>query len=122
MFALYQACNWLVVLGFNAILTAKVIIMAVGEAHVFPGFLTPVLIQLFFPKPPTTFLTCLCRGERRKYARIKHVKVKCWHWHAVLLFSLQVTQLAVDWLNVVLCCSQHYFSHTIATDHIMMQP
>ena len=33
----------------------------------FPGFLTPVLTQLFFPKPPTTFLTCFCRGEMRKY-------------------------------------------------------
>ena len=42
--------------------------MAVGDAHVFPGFLTPVLTLLFFPKPPTTFLTCFCRGERRKYA------------------------------------------------------
>ena len=42
--------------------------MAVGDAHVFPGFLTPVLTQLFFPKPPTTFITCFCRGERRKYA------------------------------------------------------
>ena len=42
--------------------------MAVGDAHVFPGFLTPVLTQLFFPKPLTTFLTCFCRGERRKYA------------------------------------------------------
>ena len=31
----------------------------------------PVLTQLFFPKPPTTFLTCFCRGERRKYARKK---------------------------------------------------
>ena len=41
--------------------------MAVGDAHVFPGFLTPVLTQLFFQKPPTTFLTCFCRGERRKY-------------------------------------------------------
>ena len=39
--------------------------MAVGDAHVFPGFLTPVLTQLFFLKPP---LTCFCRGERRKYA------------------------------------------------------
>ena len=37
--------------------------MAVGDAHVFPGFFTPVLTQLFFPKPPTTFLTCFCRGE-----------------------------------------------------------
>ena len=42
--------------------------MAVGDAYVFPGFLKPVLTQLFFPKPPTTFLTCSCRGERRKYA------------------------------------------------------
>ena len=42
--------------------------MAVGDAYVFPGFLTPVLTQLFFPKPPTTFLTCFGRGERRKYA------------------------------------------------------
>ena len=45
--------------------------MAVGEAHVFPGFLTPVLTQLFFPKPLTTFLTCFSRGERQKYARKK---------------------------------------------------
>ena len=42
--------------------------MAVGEAHVFPGFLTPVLTRLFFPRPPTTFLTGVCTGERRKYA------------------------------------------------------
>ena len=42
--------------------------MAVGDAHVFPGFLTPVLTQLFFPKPPTSFLTRFCRGKRRKYA------------------------------------------------------
>ena len=34
----------------------------------FPGFLTPVLTQLLFPKPPTTFLTCFCRGERRNFA------------------------------------------------------
>ena len=42
--------------------------MVVGDAHVFPCFLTPVLTQLLFPKPPTTFLTCFCRGERQKYA------------------------------------------------------
>ena len=42
--------------------------MAVGDAYVFPGFLTPVLTQLFFPKPPTTFPTCFCRDERRQYA------------------------------------------------------
>ena len=42
--------------------------MAVGDAYVFPGCLTPVLTQHFFPKPPTSFLTCFCRGERRNYA------------------------------------------------------
>ena len=42
--------------------------MADGDAYVFPGFLTPVLTQLFFPKPSTTFLTCFCRSERQKYA------------------------------------------------------
>ena len=53
----------MVVLGFNATLTAKVILYAVGAAYVVPGFLTPVLTQLFFPKPSTTFLTCFCRDE-----------------------------------------------------------
>ena len=42
--------------------------MAVGDTYVFHGFLTPVLTQLFFPKPPTTFLICFCRGEGQKYA------------------------------------------------------
>ena len=42
--------------------------MAVVDTYVFPGSLTIVLTQLFFPKPQTTFLTCFCRGERRKYA------------------------------------------------------
>ena len=42
--------------------------MAVGDAYVFPGFLTSVLTQLFLPKPPTTFLTRFCRGKGRKYA------------------------------------------------------
>ena len=42
--------------------------MAVGDAYVFPGFLSTVLTQLFFPKQPTAVLTCFCRGERRKYA------------------------------------------------------
>ena len=39
--------------------------MAVGDTHVFPGFLTPVLTQLFFPKPPTTFshVSAEVRGE-----------------------------------------------------------
>ena len=28
---------------------------------------TNQVTQLFFPKPPTTFLTCFCGGVRRKY-------------------------------------------------------
>ena len=45
--------------------------MAVGDVHVFPDFLTLVLTRLFFPKPPTAFLTCFCTCERRKYTRKK---------------------------------------------------
>ena len=44
--------------------------MAVGDAYVFPGFLTPVLTQLFLPKPPTTFLTCFCRGENTPQRKV----------------------------------------------------
>ena len=40
--------------------------MAVGDAHAFPCFLTPVLTQISFLKPPTTFLTCFNRGEKQK--------------------------------------------------------
>ena len=50
--------------------------MAVSDAYVFPGFLTLLLTQLFFPKPQTTFLTCFCKGERRKYAG----KKVCLNW------------------------------------------
>ena len=59
-----QHCGWLVVLGFNATLTAKVISWR-SVMHVFPGFLKLVLTQLFFSKPLTTFLTCFRRDERR---------------------------------------------------------
>ena len=38
-------------------------IMAVNDVHGLPGFLIT-----FFPNPPTSFLTCFSRGERRKYA------------------------------------------------------
>ena len=42
--------------------------MAVGDPHVFPGFLTSPNTT-FFTKPPTTstFLTYFSRGERQKY-------------------------------------------------------
>ena len=60
--------KWLVVLGFNATLTAKVILWRLVMHMCFLVFLTPVLTQLFFSKPPTTFLTWFCRSERRKCA------------------------------------------------------
>ena len=47
--------------------------MAVGDAYVFPGLLTPVLTQLFFPKPPTTFLTyssAVLRGENTSERKV----------------------------------------------------
>ena len=52
--------------------------MAVGDAYVFPGFLTPVLPNTsFFPNPPTTFLQCFNRYERRKYVgyKVRHNRV-----------------------------------------------
>ena len=41
--------------------------MAVGDVYVFPGFLTPVLTQLFFPKPPTTFYSDVLTGGNREF-------------------------------------------------------
>ena len=67
MISLMSLIGWLVVLGFNATLKLRSY-HGGGDAHVFPGFFTPVLTQLFFPKPPPTFLSCFCRDERRKYA------------------------------------------------------
>ena len=45
--------------------------MAVGEAHVFSGSLTPVLTQLFFSKATDFFSHMLRRGKRRRYAKKK---------------------------------------------------
>ena len=49
-------------------------IMAVGDTNVFPGFLTPVLTQLFFPKPLIfPHASAEVRGENtpdRKFASI----------------------------------------------------
>ena len=60
-----KKAGFLIVLGFNATLTSKVIvIMEVSQAHVFPGFLTPVLTQLFFPKPRLLF--------SNTYAEVRH--------------------------------------------------
>ena len=70
MVSLNFTYSWLVVLGFNATLTAKVISWR-SVTHVFPGFLTPGVTQLFFPKPPTTFLTCFYRGERQNKRKEK---------------------------------------------------
>ena len=64
----FFACfSWLVVLRFNTTLTAKVISWRSVTHMCFLAF-SPVLIQLFFPKPPNTLIKCFCRGERRKYA------------------------------------------------------
>ena len=49
-----ELIGWLVVLGFNATLTAMVISWR-SVTHMFPGFLTPVLTQLFFSKATNYF-------------------------------------------------------------------
>ena len=59
--------NWLVVLRFNATLTAKVISWQLVMHMCFLAFTN----TNFFPKPPTTFLTCFSRGEKQKYTRKK---------------------------------------------------
>ena len=64
---LIRKTGLLVVLGFNSLGH----IMAVGDAYVFPGFLTPVLTRLFFPKPLSTSLTSFCRGERQIHRKEK---------------------------------------------------
>ena len=59
----------LVILEFNATLTAKTISWRLVTHMCFLVFSHQYkLTQLFFPKPPTTFLTWFCRGERRKYS------------------------------------------------------
>ena len=45
--------------------------MAVGDAHVFPGFLTPVLTQISCKA--TTFLTCFSRKYAGKKFRLNRV-------------------------------------------------
>ena len=63
--------GWLVVLGLNATLTAKVISWRLMMHMCFLAFSHLSTNTTFFPKPPTTFLTCFSRGERRKLARKK---------------------------------------------------
>ena len=55
----------MVVLGLNATLTAEV--MAVGDAHVFSGFLTSTNTA-FLSKATNYFSQCFYRGERQTYA------------------------------------------------------
>ena len=71
--------------------------MAVGVAYVFPGFLTPVLTQLFFPKPPTTFLTCFC-GKKSRLNRGSNS-----HSPFATMFSVQ--SLSFNSHNSVVACS-----------------
>ena len=61
---------WLVVLGFSATLTAKVISWQ-SPKHWLSWLSHTNTITTFFPKTPPTFLICLSRDERQKYARNK---------------------------------------------------
>ena len=64
----WQMRCWLVGLLYWG-LTAKVISWRSVTHMCFLAFSHQYLHHFsFFPKPPTTFLTCFCRGERRKYA------------------------------------------------------
>ena len=103
--------------------------MAVGDAYVFPGFLTPVLTQLFFPKPQTTFLICICRGERRKYAgkksRLNQGLNSQPPGHESDTLSteppgrginmLSANSLNLDHSKILLCCKELTLYHTTQT-------
>ena len=57
---------WLVVLGFNPTLTVRS--YHGGQWRTYISWLSLTRTNtLFFPKPPTAFLTNFCRVERRKY-------------------------------------------------------
>ena len=62
--------------------------MVVGDTHMFPGFLTPVLTQLFFPKPPTTFpnASAEVRGENTPERKFGLGKEEIAYYEQFLLF------------------------------------
>ena len=103
--------------------------MAVGDAHVFPGFLTPALTQLFFLKPPTTFLTCFWKGERRKYAgkksrlnRGSNLKPPC-HDSITLTTEppgrdLKEEEDGIDPKSICLFCTVWSYSIQFASTHL----
>ena len=92
--------------------------MAVGDEHLFPGFLTRVQTQLFPPKPPTTFLTCLCRGERRKYAG---KKVRLNRGSNSQPPGHESDTLATEPPRRGQYCGKNYYSLNIrATDHLLV--
>ena len=45
--------------------------MAVNDAHVFPGFLTPVLTELYFQRHKLLFSHASAEVEKQKYIRKK---------------------------------------------------
>ena len=59
----FSVVNWLIVLRFDATLTAKVISLR-SVMHCVSWLSYIRSNTTFFQKPLTTFLTCLCRGER----------------------------------------------------------
>ena len=71
LFSLLEAfvlfvCILGVLRGFNSTSHTR----AVSDASMFPGFLTPAQIHIFFSKPLASFLTCI-RGEWPKIAAMK---------------------------------------------------
>ena len=67
LFGRFKIMIWLVVLGFNATLTSKIISWRSLTHMCFLAF-SHQYQHNFFSKPLTTFLTCFSRGERRKNA------------------------------------------------------
>ena len=74
-FNVQEWINWLVIFGFNATLTARIISWQ-SMTHICFLVFSHQYNSPFFRKSPITFLTCFSRGERQKYTG-KKVCLNC---------------------------------------------
>ena len=107
--------------------------MAVGDAYVFPSFLTPVLTQLFFPKPRLLFshASAEVRGEttpeRKVTSTRNHQDMSLTHspfshpdggkdwlyWG----FNTTLTAKVISWRSVTHMCFPSFQSHRQLFSH-----
>ena len=95
--------------------------MAVGDAYVFPGFLTPVLTQLFFRKPLTTFLTYffprkksrLDRGSNSHPPGHESDTDSCYQFDMKVIISSFTFYFEITTSPVFMCLQYKSFENTV---------